>query len=834
MAGTKNTIQEALSKMPRYFYLQSFITDNQIVDSNENKISLDDCDFIRGIENGLELAILNCRQLSENQNRDNFILLKSFFKLGIPSLINFSNSLQPEKVNIYMSELILELAQKQDKFLAHKNALKKTFNAFPNSLDCFWIQFWENSKALTAQKTDSFFTYDTIKEQQQNYFLSYQQLQLRKFCGYRHTFEAIKNQIYLQSLSHKDRDILWYKDKYFQNASNYLNYFAMRFFQKYHSAILYYIGDKNSIEKNLVKHDLSQYINNIQSFLFNSNNNDFIWDALYDFDLAIQPQKNNLLQVFLLAGQISDSFIRWLKSKKGWQIIIVSHENQSIANEVFTIKPSARDNVKALNLASKLEITNNINNNNSAAISYRLVKLANVLQLEGLNFANTAQFIWQEILKKIKTRFSDLALQILLICYLLPSRLPLKLLKSILDVDDLEKSLNNLYKHHLLEKSIDQKTINLESGIYFLFTEYKFFSEWQLQTTRQFLLKFFSKKKISKDIYHSFLFYVFFQISFLLKKEDGATYHQLQLILRNHLPWQIKRALYSKIFEALKSTPEKAQPWLCYFYTDILLAYPDTQISKEMQQFNDFLETKGEWNLFFRNKIALSRYFIFQFNIQKAKIFLAPVIEFFKNNTSTFRDIIDIAFLLIELGDRATFFSFLDYFSFENNKQNILSNNFDQDFIKAYHYYYINREQEALSIISGKINELELLDEFQINIARYSKIYAIYIYLCGKFKEFTNAKKFITKIESLLAGPYYPLGQIFSAIFKTVSTYKGIYKNNNNIDENFILLLEKIYSFAKSKEDQNISVYADILGKMFYEIDFKDKSKIYLREYYEK
>ena len=637
------------------------------------------------------------------------------------------------------------------------------------------------------------------------------------------------------------------QDEKLQTAVNYLHHFAMECYQDYqYIQINYKRENLNLSSDNEPNHEittpLQKHIQQAKNLLFPKETDLSTWDTIYNLEEKRDPQKNNLLFVFLLSEDFSSSFMEWLTKKKEWKIIIVVHEKKEFIaketdrkfylrslnwNEILNFFDYPTRKSIQESLSSKLQ-------NNSTALSYRLIKLlylAKHLNFKPINF-NQEECIWKQIIDDLPQRLSPLSLRILSICYLFASFIPIEFLAEFLGIKNLDAHLEKLYHYHFIEKNLDQKQITLESGFYFLLTKYSFFEQKKLQQARIFLLKFFSEKSIFKKHQTTLSLYIFSNLDSLLEIEDkNITYRDLKNIF-SFLKWDLKKILYLRIFEKAAFFSEKRTLiWLCKFYQEnlfnrIFFYQVNSKFVEKLQEINELLETKEEWELLFQNHLALANYFLIKENYQKTRNFLAPVIELLKEKTGSFQNISDVAFLLIALDDISTLTSLLEHFSFYKATQNYKKYELERNYIKAYQAYKKGDEKTVLDLLLNKIGAA-------VNVARYYKIYAIYIVLCSKFQLTSDLKFFLENIYFEETFPYYPYQVLISTLFNSLGQNKDLLKQQKKIDDKFIDLLEKYYRVAQKNKDKKIFTYADLLGKLYYEAGNEQKYKFYLEEYYE-
>ena len=81
---------------------------------------------------------------------------------------------------------------------------------------------------------------------------------------------------------------------------------------------------------------------------------------------------------------------------------------------------------------------------------------------------------------------------------------------------------------------------------------------------------------------------------------------------------------------------------------------------------------------------------------------------------------------------------------------------------------------------------------------------------------------------------YYPYQILISTLFNTTLQNKTVLRQKKKKNESFVHLLEKYYDIAYKNQDKKIFTYADLLGKLYYEVGNTKKYKFYLEEYYEK
>lgn len=838
-------LQEVLRSNPRYLYLQGFSNKNNLLIPNEKNTTLiekelSNLPFNQAIENGLELLFINFRQIHQENYQLNFDFIKQFFKLGIPTIINFSGLLEPGKINCYMSNFISAINKKKEHFIAHQESIKTITAISDYNWDWIWIQFYFNQKSLSAQKTIKTSIVDTT-EKNKKYFLISSFWQKEKFYGDLNIFLDLQTKIYNQNKVSIKRDIICLNDELFQNSANYLNHFSIVNYKQYYFQSLNYSSyDDLSIIENLAKEnqDFFQLVTQSKKILEDDCQGKSIFNGLYNFQ-STNNNSNNLLQIFVLNGQISKSFIEWLLTKKETKIILVIYENQNLIQQNFNLSIANWENISHFfNQTEKKKIEiflKKISSNRSdLAISYRLLKLICLLNINANKLVDKTD-IWNLILEKLKFRLSNLAKQIVLICYLFQEKISEELLQSILTNNSLKKDLEQLRFYTLIETTVNSQEIKLESGFHFLLTKYNFFTEDLLQKTRIFLLTFFCKKKIAKTTCHYFTYFFFFNIYYLLKSsEKENTLDQLKIFLKNDIQWKFKKIIYFKILEQFNTNSKNHLLMIYDFYSDALFKLLDKNILENFQNFISILEKNEKWEIFFKCQILYCKHSIFKYNFTKAKNFLGSIIEYLQTNSLPFKDILDVAFLLIDLGDKEKLFSFLEYFLVEFKNQESLSTNTDQDFLKAYKYYCNHSEEKAFEIIDNKVKELEKNSDLKIDLFKYSKIYSIYILLCAKFNQFKKIKKIITSTNFFNKDNlfYYPLQNIIASLFEVVYTYQGIYLKDNKIDYEFLEQLENLYSLSKQKHDKNIAFYADVLGRLCYKVNAKKKYKIYLEEFY--
>ncbi len=862
--GTLENFRFIFKTNPRYLFLQGFLDITQMLffSKNEDRVQKNilDFPFIDAIEKGLELLVVNFKQIKDLKDGSHCVLLEKFFDLGIPSLINFSGSIHRKNIRTYMSCLIVQIAQGKNIFASHLHALKQMSQTLSYSWDWLWIQFWENDKFIAPQKANAIIDYQQNSLMNKKYFSRQKFWYLRKFYGNTQTLLNLKEKIvnlFSGSKNNLAENILWIQDDLLQNAGNYLHRFAMEYYQDYQYIQISIRGDNlkysaNQTQNSNKNNSLEKYIEQAKNLLFPTKMNFSIWDTIYRLEEKLEPQMKNLLFIFLLSGDLSPSFIKWLSKKKEFKIIIVVHEKKEPSfretpyklNRIFALNSLNWDEVlNFFDYPTRKAIQKSLPSNaqlNSLALSYRLVKLVylaknlsakNLWQSLGQSSdISQEESVWKQIIDNLPQQLSPLAQQILLICYLFTSFIPVKFLEDLLGIKDLDSYLEKLYHCHLLEKSLDQKQISLESGFCFLLTKYAFFEQKKLQHTRTFLLKFFTKKETFEMYQSTFSYYIFSNLDDILEIEDKNISYQYLKDIFAFLKWDSKKIFYYKIFEKIAHFSEKRTLlWLCSFYQESLFYQKNSESVVKLQEINEFLEIKEEWELLFYNHLILANYFLIKENHQKARVFLAPVIELLKEKTSSFQNISDVAFLLIGLDDTNTLKSLLEHFPFYSASQKHGKCELENSYIKAYQCYKQGDEKTALAVLCSKI-ELSTID-----ITRYYKIYAIYITLCSKFQRIVELKKFLEKINFEENCLYYPYKLLISTLFNVALQNKLLFRQKEKIDEGFVDLLEKYYRIAQKNKDKDKKVftYADLLGKLHYEMGNKKKYKFYLEEYYE-
>ena len=100
--GTLENFYSIFKTNPRYFFLQGFLDITQLLffSETENKIQKNilDFPFSNAIEKGLELLVLNFKQIRDLKDACHCVLLEKIFHLGIPTLINLSGSIHRKNI----------------------------------------------------------------------------------------------------------------------------------------------------------------------------------------------------------------------------------------------------------------------------------------------------------------------------------------------------------------------------------------------------------------------------------------------------------------------------------------------------------------------------------------------------------------------------------------------------------------------------------------------------------------------------------------------------------------------------------------------------------------
>ena len=191
---------------------------------------------------------------------------------------------------------------------------------------------------IAPQKKNTVIDYSQNARNNKKYFSRQKFWYLRKFYGSTQILQELKEKIVNLTSSRRatlTENILWIQDEKLQTAVNYLHHFAMECYQDYqYIQINYKRENLNLSSDNEPNHEittpLQKHIQQAKNLLFPKETDLSTWDTIYNLEEKRDPQKNNLLFVFLLSEDFSSSFMEWLTKKKEWKIIIVVHEKKRI------------------------------------------------------------------------------------------------------------------------------------------------------------------------------------------------------------------------------------------------------------------------------------------------------------------------------------------------------------------------------------------------------------------------------------------------------------------------------------------------------------------------
>ena len=822
--------QDILNQAPRYLYLEGFHDLEKFCFVNTKykitKINLASLPFESAIEHGLELLVCNLKQIRTNCTRNHNILLDILLNLGLPNLIDCVGTLHKRTMAIFMVNFLVLLAQGKNINYAYLSAIKAV--AKGGSWDWIWLRFWQNDTQLAAQQSHN---KNEIKTTSADLFFSQQSLwTLRGFYGSLYFLEELETKIL------STQNPFFVCDQYFQEAENFLHQFAINNYQTISTASVFFLPFTEILSLQTSNEEFIQLYQPIQNYLIGNENG----LTIFHYQNLDQTKKDDKKILFIYLPfsknpledqqKIQGQFLLWARSSgehaKSYSLVFVYH-NKIFDKQAFLLSaPSVFDSLKFFDATSQAMIEKYFKKeifDRDITVSYRLLKMLFLLKINNLPPNLELVDIWKLVLSNFQRIINKKQKKILAVCFLFPIKLPILFLQDLLQLK-VAGDIEVLYSYHLLEKNVTHTEVHLESGLKYLMTKYNFFEESQIQQLQVSFISFLPSESIFPypRILLAFLYH-YFPSSFILQNTK-----YLEKIYLNTINWELKKIFYTKLFEKTHPLSEKEElKWISQFYRDIINFSKKAVWVQRLQTFTDLLEDKEEWDLFFSCQMTACKFFISQGNFQKVKNCLAPVIELSKSELFSSEKIIDIALLLIEIEDNSTYLSLLEYFSSVFQERQI--NYSDGIFLRAYQLFLQGQKQQFFDMITNEMKEVSFL-----NTLRYHKIYRLYIKHCGEHKKTAQLYLFSYLLEKELyqAKSYkdyiFVIGDIFVAVVLNKTDY------NSKISQDFFLLLEKIYHFAKINKDSKIIQYADILGKLYYQIGDEKKYKIYLEEYYKK
>ena len=829
LQSKEQDLKESLAKTPRYLYLEGFYDLEKLCVSSANQElvnkSLTEVGFEQVIAQGLELVLCNLKQIRISASHTNYnLLFHRLFELGLPRLIDFAGSMHKRIMAIYMTRLVLLVAQEKQIYQAHMQAINNI--AKTGSWDWIWVRYWENDKKLAAIQTA--YNKDDSRYINNNelFFAAQASWDLRLFRGDVLQLESLAQQI----LTLPRTQSLLILDEYFQNARSYLNQIAIKHYKNI-CVINIVLTTTNFLSK---QHSFTSFSADIQTYLRQNNKKDGIYLQQYDLTLP-KNSKKKIIQVFLpfsqqnIATQIKEFKSRFLAAIANLQeeftnyaFVFVCHHNENKEQAFVLHNITFAHCIKFFDSASQETMQKNfakIIEKKNVDFSYRLFKILFLLKIKNFSQDN----IWELVFLNLKKQLSLNQKRILGICFCLCVSIPIAFLRDLFQTKKILSDIEQLYSYNLIEKNATHTVIYLESGMQHLLASREFFTKQDLQWYQFFMLYFFSRTQAT-SYRKLFAAFVYFHFADCIALEKGK---YIEGIYRCASSWQEKQLVYTKIFEQLYRLPEKTMLyWISVFYTDILIISGDVNWVKKIQELNDLLEEREDWNLFCKNHITLCKFFLQQDNHQRVRNLLAPVIELSKNGIFASEQIMQIAFLLIELGDDNIYLALLDYFpiDLQLSRENNVA---DKTILKAYQFFLQGEKQIFFDLLCREINNSK-----KLNVALYSKVYLLYVNFCAVQKKFQNLKIFVLKFREALdkSAPYNHYQIIISALFDAIKTNRQ--GSTDELFRNFFVLLEIFYKFAKLNNDKKFYDYADILGKFYHDIGDKQREQMYYGAYY--
>ena len=835
LQATEEDTKTSLKNIPRYLYLEGFHNIESLYFSDEyNKvktIKIEELNFPTAIEMGLELLIINLKQAFQLPERNHSVLVHQLFQFGLPHLIEITGSLHQRAMAIYMSHLILEIANQKKISDAHFIALKRI--AASNSWDWIWFKLWENDHAINLQHSLAE-EKSNDKKKENELFFAYQSYWDLRQC-YSDTINLKKLQEEILHLGNEE--FLLIQDSQFQNAESFINQFIMKYYRDFSIFQITWKNNENLKAQDSFQEtpaDLKKFTQNIQSYLLNKDQ-----ESLFDIQFPANDKKK-IIFIFLnfsqdnLQTQIKNYKEKFLAIKQkqnlsNYSLIFISHQVQNTKNTFPLFAPKLPDIIKFFNTEEQNSLKKKFTNilfTVNIPLSYRLLKIIFLLQIK--NFSKelkTPEELWNLVVGDFLKKLYFPKNTIFKLCFFLPTPLPIDFLQALLPQQKILATIEILFSYHLIEKNITHSSVRLESGMRYLLEKKNFFSATEKKEIQKLLLDFFLQKE---NIYQKF-FHLYFKNHFCFKHFVKEKRYSLLHLYKKFEDWQNKKIFYYKLFCELANLPEKESLyWLGNFYKDVLENEFSEQCLKDMQVFSDFLEEKGEWKIFFFVQVTICWFFLQKKNFQKVRNYLSPLIEFAKNGLFFSEEILEIALLLKEIEDNYTLVSLLKYFS--NHLMLERVEEFSDAFIIACYQILLENKREAF--LHKLYIGLQTSKDLKIN--RYKKAYKEYIHCCYITQDFKKIFFFLTQLKKEIRKNknYFHYQDIISDIFQTFHLLKK--DGNIKIDKALLLLLEEYYSFAEKNKDQKITFYADILGRLYYAIGDEKKSKTYLEEYYQK